>query len=105
MIRMKTAVVTTALLLVLPVVPVFAAEAGVSGRVGVFNGQLQSGGYAGNTTPSKPPVLTQAVPYKCGLGICECRNASDCGRMGQAGVCAAGTFREENGKGECAQKK
>lgn len=104
---LKHSLLAVGIFLALPVVTAFAAEAGASARVGRFNNQLQSGGYQGNTTPTKPPVLTQATPYTCNEKTCSCNNASDCGRMGQAGVCKPGTFGEVSslpGHGYCAKK-
>lgn len=105
--RLKNSVLALGVFLALPVVNAFAADAGTAGWAGKLNNQLQSGGYQGNTTPTKPPVLTQATPYTCNEKTCLCNDAADCGRMGQAGICTAGTFAESpagSGKGVCAKK-
>lgn len=104
--RLKHSVLALGMFLALPVVDGFAADAGTSGRVGVFNGQLQSGGGTGNTTPTKPPVLTQ-VFFDCSATskLCRCKNAQDCGRMGQAGVCDGGFAEDGKGGGMCFMKK
>lgn len=85
-----------------------AQAVGVAGTPAFVIGcELVPGGYQGNTTPTKPPVLTQATPYTCNEKTCLCNDAADCGRMGQAGVCTAGTFAESpagSGKGVCAKK-
>lgn len=97
----RSMVVTLSILVALPVVNGFAADARSIGRVGVFNGQLQSGGYQGNATPTKPPILAPTlVFYKCHAEWkqCECYNAVDCGRMGQAGVCETGTYQDKPGE-------
>lgn len=65
--RIRATVAALGVFLALPVMQVLAAAAdtGTNSRVGWFNNQLQSGGYQGNATTSKPPVLTQAVPFRC----------------------------------------
>lgn len=56
----------------------------------------------------QPPVLVQSVPYSCSgeLKQCECSNAADCGRMGQAGVCQSGSYQDNQTKsgGWCKMK-
>ena len=104
--KIKITVAAIGMFLALPVVHTFAIEQRSVSGFGrtVTGGVLQNGG-----TTTKPPVLVQPVPYQChtGLGQCDCSNAADCGRMGQAGVCKAGSYNDNQTKpgGWCQMKQ
>ncbi len=54
-----------------------------------------------------PPPRTFAppIPYWCESGHCKCYSTYDCGIMGGANVCVAGTFKETSDGGTCTERK
>lgn len=105
MIKIRTSVVTMGALFALSMAQGFAADQKIVGRAA--NNQINSSANraAGGVTAPKPPVLVDPVPYVCNPTACYCSGAGDCGRMGQAGVCKAGTYTTNgDNSGRCDRK-
>ena len=89
--KIRTTVIAMGAFFALSIAQGFAADQKTVGRT--INNQLNFGANkAGGVTAPKPPVLVDPVPYNCNKKDCECYSTGDCGRMGQAGVCKAGTY-------------
>ena len=104
--KIRTAVVALGVWFALPVVAGLAADQRTVDRVGTPDNRLNPGTFQSGGVTTKPPVLAQPVFYQCSaeLGECVCTNAADCGRMGQAGVCKAGTYRDNPKSGGSCTK-
>ena len=103
--RIRNTVLALGVFLALPVVRGFAAEQRTLGSAGRISGQVTQGQFQSKGTGTYYPVPTTPVPYSCDNKGCACSNPTDCGRMGQAGVCKAGTFIESGpGGGVCVAK-
>lgn len=107
--KIRTTVVTMGGFFALLIVQGFAADQRTVDRAGTPNNRLNPGTFQGGGVTTKPPVLAQPVFYQCSgaVGQCDCSTAADCGRMGQAGVCKAGSYHDnESGKpgGWCSMK-
>lgn len=104
MTNIKTTIAALGLFMALPVVQGFAMDRLVEGRASRIDNTAGVGVYQPKGT-TKPPVLTQVIPFSCDKGTCWCKNNTDCGEMGRLGVCKTGTFKEnKTGGGSCTMK-
>ena len=102
--KIRTTVVAMGAFFALSIAQGFAADQTTVGRA--VNNQTNFGANKGaGVTAPKPPVLVDPVPYVCNPTACYCSGGGDCGRMGQAGVCKAGTYTTNgDNSGRCDRK-